>query len=126
MMALTEYDRILMQGMVFQGNVGVLAEEKKAGQPFTVDVIFFCRKLAACDNDRLDQTIDYGVAFHVVRQIVENARCDLIERLAGMIAELLLNRFLLADAVEITVRKPQAPIDGQFEAMGIRIFRERS
>jgi len=118
-------DRILMEGMVFHGHVGVLEVEKRNGQPFQVDAILHCRRLAACDNDRLDQTINYSQAFALIRQLVESARFDLIESLANQIALALLDRYTLIQAVEITVRKPEAPIDGCFSAMGIRIYRER-
>lgn len=119
-------DHILMQGMVFHGYVGVLEFEKQNGQPFEIDVTLFCRQLDAVLSDQLVQTINYGEAYALIRQIVESARCDLIERLAGMIAAALLDRFDLAQAAKITVRKPQAPIDGCFTAMGVSIYRERS
>jgi dihydroneopterin aldolase len=119
-------DRIIMQGMVFYGYVGMLDFEKKNGQPFEVDAVLLCHELPACKSDRLDQTIDYSEAYAIIRQIVETANCSLIENLAEKIAVSLLDRLSLAEAVDISVRKPQAPIDGQFTAMGIRIFRERS
>lgn len=119
-------DQILMSGMVFKGHVGVLAAEKLNGQPFQVDIILLCPRLAACETDQLNETIDYSAAFMLIKEIVEGSDYDLIERLAGEIASALLDRFSLALAVDVTVRKPQAPIDGQFDAMGIRIYRERS
>ena len=119
-------DRILMEGMVFHSHVGVLESEKRNGQPFQIDAVLYCRQLAACASDRLDQTVNYGQAFNLIRLLVESARYDLIESLANQIALALLDRFDLVQAVEITVRKPQAPIDGCFSAMGIRIYRERS
>lgn len=119
-------DHILLQGMIFHSHVGVLDSEKQNGQDFEVDVTIHCRRLPAVENDQLSETIDYSQAFQVIRQIVEDTRCDLIERLAGLIAESLFRRFALAEAVEITIRKPHAPIDGRFTAMGVNIFRERS
>jgi dihydroneopterin aldolase len=50
----------------------------------------------------------------------------LIEKLAGLIAADLLATYELACAVEVTVRKPQAPINGQIRAVGVTIRRERS
>lgn len=120
------YDRILLEGLVFEGFVGVHDFEKKNGQPFQIDLELVCPRLAACDTDRLDQTIDYGKAYELIGSIVRSASCDLIERLAGMIAAAILDSFPLAAAVDVTVRKPQAPITGQFSAMGIRIYRERT
>lgn len=119
-------DRIFLEGLQFHGHVGVHDFEKANGQPFVLDVVLFCRQLLACDSDRLDETIDYGGAFERIRHIVETADCDLIEKLAGLVASDLLDRFELVRAVEVTVRKPQAPIRGSFSAVGVSIRRERS
>lgn len=119
-------DQILMNGMVFHGHVGVLAAEKLNGQLFQVDIILHCPRLAACETDQLYETIDYSAAYTLVKKVVETADFDLIERLAGQIASTLLDHFALAAAVDVTVQKPQAPIDGQFKAMGIHIYRESS
>lgn len=119
------YDQIIMEGMVFHSHVGVLASEKENGQDFVVDVVLFCLPLEACQTDNLGQTISYGDAFRLIRPIVEEAKYDLIERLAGEIAKQLLNTFRLAEQVEVTVRKPQAPVQGRFDAMGVRITRGR-
>ena len=75
-------DQIKLEGLVFFSHVGVLPEEKQNGQEFVIDVTFYCRRLAATATDLLAQTIDYGQAYQVIRQIVESARFDLIERLA--------------------------------------------
>lgn len=123
---MTSYgDKIIMEGMVFHGHVGVLDFEKANGQSFVLDITFYCRQIDACSTDRLDQTVDYSQAYELARSIVEQADCDLIERLAGILAEAMLKNFPLALAVEITVRKPQAPIQGEFKAMGVQIIRER-
>ena len=125
-MAEQGYDQILMERMVFHSHVGVLESEKENGQDFLIDVVFYCQPLAACQSDDLGQTINYGHAFRLIRRIVEEAACDLIERLAGMLAERLLQEYPLADQVQVTVRKPQAPVDGCFDAMGVRLLRKRS
>ena len=118
-------DRILLEGMVFHGYVGVNGFEKEKGQPFQIDLELLTSQLPACESDRLDQTIDYGKVYELVSMIVQNARCDLIERLAGMIAEEVLDNFPQSQAVDVTVRKPKAPVNGEFSAMGVRIYRER-
>jgi 7,8-dihydroneopterin aldolase/epimerase/oxygenase len=120
------YDQILLEGMIFHGHVGVLPSERITGQDFQVDAVIFCLPLAACTSDELDQTIDYGRVFELVGQVVAGARYELLERLAQDIADQILERFSLADHVEIMVRKPNAPIKGCFTAMGVRITRGRN
>jgi dihydroneopterin aldolase len=120
-----KHDCILLEGMLFQGYVGINDFEKINGQPFQVDIQLFCEKLLACETDRLEQTVDYGKVFDLVASTVEQARFDLIERLAGKIAEDVLSAFPLVHAADVTVRKPKAPVKGDFSAMGVHIFRER-
>lgn len=125
-MTVNKQDQIIMKGMLFHSHVGVLDFEKENGQTFVIDVTLYGDRLAACESDDLAQTIDYGKAYEIIRRIMATARYDLIERLAGAIAEALLCAFSLACAVEITVRKPEAPVKGRFAYMGVRIYRERS
>ncbi|MDW7655562.1 MAG: dihydroneopterin aldolase [Bacillota bacterium] len=119
-------DQVIMSGMVFFSHVGVLPEEKKNGQNFILDVIFHCDRLPATATDLLAQTIDYGQAYLVIKEIVEQASYDLIERLAGAVADTLLQTYQIAEAVDVTVRKPEAPIEGQFDYMAVRIYRQRN
>ena len=118
-------DQVLMQGMVFYAYVGVLPHEKEKGQPYVLDVILHCARLEATENDELAGTIHYGQAYALVKDLVEYSRCDLIEKLAGDVAATLLAKYSLAQAVEVPVRKPQAPVPGIFDYMGCRILRSR-
>lgn len=120
-----QMDRILMQNLKFKGHVGVLAIEKELGQIFELDLILYCQQIEACDTDQLTQTVDYSEVYQDVSQIMQRARFDLIERLAGQIADHVLGAYQLVYGIEITIRKPQAPIDGEFTAMAVQIYRER-
>ena len=117
-------DRIFLEGMEFHGYIGVHALEKMHGQPFVLDVALFCPCLEACESDRLVDTIDYGEVFARVRTQVETAEFD--RKTGRPDAADLLATYELACAVEVTVRKPQAPINGQIRAVGVTIRRERS
>jgi dihydroneopterin aldolase len=118
-------DRILMQGMSFYSYTGVLASEKANGQTFLVDVELEMLPILACETDRLIDTVSYAEAYEIIRKIFERESFDLVERLCGVIVQRLLQAFDLVIGVTVTVRKPQAPIPGQFESMGVRIHRQR-
>ena len=119
-------DQILMQGMSFYGFTGMLDFEKRDGQVFLVDIALELPPIAACETDRLEDTVSYALAYDIVKNIFENERYDLVERLCGVIARRMIETFELVDQVTVTVRKPQAPIDGLFDSMGVRITRRRS
>lgn len=117
-------DKIIAKGLLFQGTHGVLAEEKTALQAFKVDLIMYKDLSVAGQTDNLAQTVSYDEVFHVVRRIVEEESYNLIEKLAEAIAEEVLNRFPL-EAVDVTVYKPQAPVQGKFDFFAVEIHRQR-
>ena len=119
-------DQILMNNMKFFGFVGVLPSEKEKGQIFEIDLVLSISRIRACDTDLISQTIDYGEVYQRLEKIMQQARFDLVERLAGHIADEMLSRYRLLEKITVTVRKPQAPINGEFDAVGVRIHRERS
>jgi dihydroneopterin aldolase len=109
-------DRISLIGMRFLGRHGVLLEERLEPQPFEVDLILHADLAVASASDSLTDTADYAGLFERVRQIVEVQSFRLIEALAGAIAAAALEATdpKLVDAVEVRVRKPEAPLPGIF------------
>jgi dihydroneopterin aldolase len=120
-------DRLSLLGMRFSGRHGVLPEEKVAAQPFEVDLVLHARLADAAARDDLAATVDYAALFDVVRAIVEGSSRDLIEALAGVIATAILAATPpeIVEAVEVRVRKPEAPIDGSFDTVEVAILRRR-
>lgn len=118
-------DRIVLHNMVFQGRHGVLEKEQRETQPFHVDVELVMNLQPAAVDDDLAKSVDYGVVFDVVRQIVESTSFRLLETLAEAIAHEILVDFPVQE-VGVRVRKPQAPIDGQLDYAGVEIWRQRS
>ena len=57
--------------------------------------------------------------------IVGGEPCDLIERVAGLIADAVMERDSRILATEVTVHKPQAPIDAEFADVAVVAHRER-
>jgi dihydroneopterin aldolase len=118
-------DRILLEGMEFEGTHGVLPEEQQVPQPFEVDVEMALDLRAAGASDDLEQTIDYGRVFDVCREIVESTRFNLLEALAEAIAHELLTGFP-AREVTVRIRKPRVKLGGRLRSAGIEIRRRRS
>lgn len=94
------------------GTHGVFDFEKENTQPFNVDVT--AHLLPAPHrypgvSDSLADTLHYGELAEHVAAIVEGDSVDLIETLAEKIAIATLD--LGAVAADVTVHKPQAPVD---------------
>lgn len=123
---LSEYpDQIRLKRMAFFGYTGVFDFEKKNGQTFLVDMTLCFSCIQAVDTDILADTVHYGEVFEAVKYIVETSRFDLIEYLAGEIIRVIFAKFPLIQAIETVVTKPDAPVDGVFESISVRIFRDR-
>jgi len=118
-------DKVLMKNMSFYGYHGVMPEEKVLGQKFFIDVIMELDIKPAGTTDHVDDTVSYAEAFEVVKQHVEVERYHLLEALAENIASDLLSGFDKLSAVEVTIRKPEAPVNGVFDYFGVEIRRER-
>lgn len=116
-------DSIIARGMTFQGCHGVLAQEKSTPQTFQVDLEIFLDLQVAGKSDDLQKTINYDQVFHLVEKIVVEESYDLIEALAEQIAQRLLSVFALIDSLEVTVYKPQAPVQGDFAYFAVKIKR---
>ena len=119
-------DRILLEGMTFEGTHGAHPQEQVAPQPFEVDVELALNLQPAGVSDDLAMTVDYARVFASCRQIVESTRFNLVEALAEAIAEELLADFPAAESVTVRVRKPKVQLGGAFRAVGVEIRRRRS
>lgn len=112
----------MARGLRFQGCHGVLAQEKDHAQTFVIDLDLYTNLHAAGVSDDLKDTVSYDEVFHYVKKIVEGESFNLIEALAENIAASLLLRFPL-QAVEVTVYKPEAPVEGKFDHFAVQIYR---
>ncbi len=120
-------DRLSLIGLRFEGRHGVLGWEKETTQPFEVDVVLHADLEPAARGDDLGSTVDYRTIHELVRSIIEGPSMNLIEGLAGAIAQATLTATdpSLVDAVDVRVRKPKAPLDGEFDTVEAALTRRR-
>ena len=116
-------DRIVLAAMRFQGRHGVTAEERTTPQPFEVDVELVTDLQPAGVEDDLTQTVDYGAAFEICRELVEATNFHLLEAIAEGLAHELLRAFPRVSEVVVRVRKLQVPLDGDLAYAGVEIRR---
>ena len=118
-------DRLAVLGIEAFGHHGVFDFEKRDGQVFKVDLTLGLDTRPAARSDDLHDTVDYGSLVAAVKQAIEHDPVDLIETLAERIAEVCLtdNR---VEWAEVTVHKPDAPIEATFSDVALTIHRSRS
>ncbi|EHR53152.1 dihydroneopterin aldolase [Saccharomonospora marina XMU15] len=117
-------DRITLTGLRVFGRHGVFEHEKREGQEFLVDVTAWLDLRPAAASDALADTVNYSELARLAAEIVAGQPYDLIESVAGRIAEEVLHDERL-HAVEVTVHKPSAPIPLTFADVAVTVRRQR-
>jgi 7,8-dihydroneopterin aldolase/epimerase/oxygenase len=118
-------DRILIRDLRVLGVHGVLPEERERAQPFAVDIVAWVDMAAAQRSDSLSDTVDYGALAQVAADVVAQRSFQLLEALAGRLAEALLVTDQRLEAVEVTVRKLQPPLALDLGSTGVCVLRRR-
>ncbi|HHV60158.1 MAG TPA: dihydroneopterin aldolase [Clostridiaceae bacterium] len=119
-------DEIVLKNLKFYGYHGLYQDEKISGQTFIVDIEMKADIRAACESDSIEDTVDYSKVYEKAKHITENHRYQLVEKLAEAISQGILTDFDRVFEVTVTVKKPQAPIDGKFDWVGVKITRRRN
>jgi len=118
-------DRLAVLGIEAFGHHGVFGFERRDGQVFRADLVLGIDTREAARTDDLQHTVDYGSLVAKVKNAIESDPVDLIETLAQRIADVCL-----ADPrvqwTEVTVHKPDAPVEATFSDVTLTITRTRS
>jgi 7,8-dihydroneopterin aldolase/epimerase/oxygenase len=117
-------DRLSISGIEAFGHHGVFDFERRDGQPFVVDLVLGVDTRTAAASDDLADTVDYGTLTLRVKEAVESDPVDLIETVAQRVADVCLSDDRVGWA-EVTLHKPQAPIEAAFRDVTLTIHRSR-
>jgi dihydroneopterin aldolase len=112
---------VRITGLRVRGNHGVLESERRDGQVFVVDVAL---DVPAPGSDDLADTVDYGVLSSRLADVVAGEPVDLIETLASRLADVCLADGRVA-RVEVTVHKPEVPLQVDLTEVSVTLTRER-
>lgn len=112
--------KIKLINMQFYGYHGAFTEEKKLGQVFQADVIAYIPE--STKEDILEHTVNYVEIFTIVKNEIENERYNLIEFLAGKIAEKIHNLYSKQIIrIIVRIRKPAVPLNGILDYAEVEI-----
>jgi dihydroneopterin aldolase len=118
-------DRIEIRDLRVLGVHGVLPEERVRAQPFSLDIVAWVDMAAAQRSDELGDTVDYGALAQTAADVVGQQSFQLLEALAGRLADALLVGDARLEAVEVTVRKLRPPLALDVASTGVRVLRAR-
>ena len=116
-------DQILLTGIYGFGYHGLFEHERTNGQDFFVDVVLNIDLQAVSQSDSINETVNYVEITDLVLSEITTNPVSLIEKLAGRIAERILNSYSRVDSVSVTVHKPQAPVSASVKDIAVQITR---
>lgn len=118
-------DKIIIKGLKLFAYHGVNPEEKENGQNFELDIEYYLEMDKPCISDNVDDTVSYAKVVKCVRQAFLSDKFDLIEKAAQVVADAIFAQFEPVQRVDITLKKPQAPVSADFDYMAVQISRVR-
>jgi len=114
---------IELAGLELYGYHGVLAEERRDGQPFVFDLRLELAPDAGA-SDELEDTVDYRELAALVREVSDARAYRLLEALAGAVADALLARFPI-EAATVRVSKPRVRLEPPVASASVTVERRR-
>jgi dihydroneopterin aldolase len=117
-------DRIDLKGIEVYAKHGVLDREQHTAQVFRVDVTAFTDLSVPGETDDLFDALDYSTLALEIREVVGSESHRLIETVAARVAEAVLSHPQVT-RTEVTIHKPNAPIDLAFDDVSVTIERTR-
>jgi dihydroneopterin aldolase/2-amino-4-hydroxy-6-hydroxymethyldihydropteridine diphosphokinase len=118
-------DQLIIKDLVIFGHHGVYQEEKKLGQKFIVDLIIDLDLGDACETDHLEHALNYAQLSHELTMVFQRENYDLIERAAQVLCSYVLEHYPSVKQVDLTLKKPWAPVLLELEYPAVRIIRGR-
>ena len=106
--------------MRFHAYHGVLPQERLVGNDYEVTVVMDVDISKAALSDNVADTVNYAEVYEVIQKVMSEPR-HLLERVAWLISEALLNCFSTLDAVEVCITKLNPPMGADCEGAEVKI-----
>ena len=91
--------------------VGVLDEERKLGQLFSLDIFLWNDFVNCTVNDDIEKTVDYSKLVQILKDQSKEIYCFTIEKYSNEILEIIDQEFKLSK-IKIILTKCNPPIKG--------------
>lgn len=118
-------DQIFLTGIAGFGYHGLFDHERQNGQDFFVDVALTVDLTAASKSDEISDTVNYAEITNLVVSHITTEPINLIEKLAGRIADHILKDHARVLVATVTVHKPQAPVNAVLKDIAVQVTRKR-
>jgi dihydroneopterin aldolase len=103
--------QISLEGMEFFAYHGHFDEEQKIGNKYSIDVTIETDLSAPASTDSLKDTIDYGIIYNMVKEVMAEKH-RLLEHVGYEIIASVKARFKEIEKIKVEVSKYNPPIGG--------------
>ena len=114
---------IELKGLIFYAYHGVMEQERKVGNTYTVDVKLHTDFSKAFQTDDLNDTINYASVYAIIKEEM-NIPSLLLEHVAGRIIQRITDAFPAISSMEIRLAKQNPPLSGEVKEAAVYISSE--
>lgn len=115
---------IRIKNASFYAYHGALQEEQNIGGKFEADVDIYTDFSEAAKDDNLKYTINYDEVYKFINKLVHEKKYYLIETLAVVIADKLLEKYKNIKKISVRVRKHHVPVGGVIDCVEAEVIKE--
>jgi dihydroneopterin aldolase len=115
--------RIFVRGLLIQASIGVYPHEHEQTQPVIIDIELDMGAMELPKDDRLHETLDYGLVAQKAEELALEAHVQLVETLAERIADWALSADPRVERVAVSIAKPQALLKA--DLAGVEVVKTR-
>lgn len=114
---------IRLKNATFYAYHGALTEEQNIGGKFEADVDIYTDFSQAVETDNLRLTVNYKDVYQFINKIVHQKKYYLIETIATIIADGLLEHYQNVYKVAVRVRKNSVPVGGVIDYVEAEVIK---
>lgn len=93
------------------------------GQKFVLSAVLHTDTRKAGLTDELSYSVHYGEVSHLIKKVVEENTWKLLETVAEATAKAILLSYPMVSQVDLTIKKPWAPIGLPLDTVSVEISR---
>lgn len=115
---------IHLHNLRFHAYHGVLAQERRTGGEFIVNVRVAYPLRQAMQTDNVDDTLNYAELFEIINKEMQTPS-SLLEHVAGRIGESIFRHFAQVSSVWLTIAKKNPPMGADSDGAAVEVLLER-
>lgn len=112
-------EKIIIKGLRLRAYHGVHQFEKEKGQMFELDITAEIDVRKAQLSDDLEHTVSYSAMIKTTKEVFTAQSCNLLECIANKVGTEILRTYPKLKSVTVLVKKPEAPIDADFDYVAV-------